>query len=152
MVLHEQKCTRKMHRRRSNCLCYKTRCIVQLSPAIVPYIFEVVNVLIYDYNMDINVLDCSTWNSNHSMHPMCEYIYAHVYMSMHSLHGCEVSLRAMLIIWTWCISCVVNYFVSWRRTACFAVANACSFIRIVLGSIQNELVYKCKYWVLINIW
>lgn len=42
-------------------------------------------------------------------------------------------------------SCVVNSFVSSRRTACFAVANACSFIRIVLGSILNELVYKCKY-------
>lgn len=44
------------------------------------------------------------------MHPMCEYIYAHVYMSMHSLHGCEVSQIAMRIIWSWCISCVVNYF------------------------------------------
>lgn len=83
--------------------------------------------------MNINVLDCSTWNSNQSMHPMCEYIYAHVYMSMHSLHGCDVSRIAVLIFWSWCIfTCVVSYFsVLSRRTACFAVANACCFVRIV---------------------
>lgn len=70
----------------------------------------------------------------------------HMYMSMHSLHGCEVSLMAVLIIWSWCIFlCSDLLSVSSRRTACFAVANACSFIRIVLGSILNELVYKCKY-------
>lgn len=80
--------------------------------------------------MNINVLDCSTWNSNQSMHPMCEYIYALVYMSMHSLHGCDVSRIAVLISWSQCIfQCVVSYFsVLSRRTACFAVANACCFI------------------------
>lgn len=61
--------------------------------------------------MNINVLDCSTWNSNQSMHPMCEYIYAHVYMSMHSLHGCDVSRIAVLIFGSRCIfQCVVSYF------------------------------------------
>lgn len=45
------------------------------------------------------------------MHPMCEYIYADVYMSMHSLHGCDVSRIAVLIFWSRCIfQCVVSYF------------------------------------------
>lgn len=81
--------------------------------------------------MNINVLDCSTWNSNQLMHPMCEYIYAHVYMSMHSLHWCDVSRIAVLIFWSQCIfQCVVSYFsVLSRRTACFAVANAYCFIK-----------------------
>lgn len=61
--------------------------------------------------MNINVLDCSTWNSNQLMHPMCEYIYAHVYMSMHSLHWYDVSRIAVLIFWSWCkFQCVVSYF------------------------------------------
>lgn len=84
------------------------------------------------------------------MHPMCEYIYAHVYMSMHSLHGCDVSRIAVLIFWSRCIfQCVVSYFsVLSRRTACFAVANACCFIKTFLVffilRFPNELVYKVQ--------
>lgn len=96
-----------------------------------PYIFEVVNVTTYMWlYMNINVLDYSTWNSNQLMHPMCENIYAHVYMSMHSLHWCDESQIAVHIFWSWCIfQCVVNYFTVLSRTACFAVANAYCFIK-----------------------
>lgn len=77
-----------------------------------PYIFEVVNVTTYIWlYMNINVLDYSTWNSNHLMHPMCEYIYAHVYMSMHSLLWCDISRIAVHIIWSrYIFQCVVNSF------------------------------------------
>lgn len=85
------------------------------------------------------------------MHPMCEYIYAHVYMSMHSLHGCDVSRIAVLIFWSRCIfQCVVSYFsVLSRRTACFAVANAYCFIKktfvfFPFSLFPNELVYKVQ--------
>lgn len=61
--------------------------------------------------MNINVLDCSTWNSNQLMHPMCEYVYAHVYMSMRSLRWCDGWQIAVLIIWSWCkFQCAVGVF------------------------------------------
>lgn len=77
-----------------------------------PYIFEVVNVTSYIWlYINIDVLDYSTWNSNHLMHPMCEYIYAHVYMSMHSLHWCDISQ----------ISGAYDYFSFWSHRKTFTV-------------------------------
>lgn len=104
VVLHEQK--RKTERRTDATLIVRvTRlaALYNLSPTIVPYISEVVNVTTYIWlYMNINVLDCSTWNSNQLMHPMCEYVYAHVYMSMRSLRWCDGWQIAVLIIWSWC--------------------------------------------------
>lgn len=74
-------------------------------------------------------------------------------MSMHSLHGCDVSRIAVLIFWSWCIfQCVVSYFSVLSRTACFAVANACCFIKSffppspahISPPFPNELVYKVQ--------
>lgn len=104
VVLHEQK--RKTERRIDVALIVRVTRLAALynsSPTIVPYIFEVVNVTTYIWlYMNINVLDCSTWNSNQLMHPMCESVYAHVYMSMRSLRWCDGWQIAVLIIWNWC--------------------------------------------------
>lgn len=147
VVLHEQK--HKTERRTDATLIVRvTRlaALYNLSPTIVPYISEVVNVTTYIWlYMNINVLDCSTWNSNQLMHPMFEYVYAHVYMSMRSLRWCDGWQIAVLIIWSWCkFQRAVDVF--WR-TACFAVANAyCFFLffSIHLNLSPNASVYHVQ--------
>lgn len=100
-----------------------------------PYIFEVVNVTTYIWlytwilmywtaALEIPISRCI----------LCVSIYMHMCIcSMHSLHGCDVSRTAVLIFRSLCIfQCVVSSFsVLSRRTACFAVANACCFLKHV---------------------
>lgn len=126
------------------------------SPTIVPYISEVVNVTTYIWlYMNINVLDCSTWNSNQLMHPMCEYVYAHVYMSMRSLRWCDGWQIAVLIIWSWCkFQRAVGVFLFFEEQHALL-----SRMLTVLSSLFHSLnlppmnwCTKCKYWTLLNIW
>lgn len=60
VVLHEQNVNGRCIDAAQIVCVTRLAALYNCPPAIVPYIFEDVNVLIYDYNMNINVLDCST--------------------------------------------------------------------------------------------
>lgn len=98
-----------MHRRCSYCLCHKTRCIVYLSPAIVPYIFEVVNVT--------------------------TYIWLYTWILMYRTAALEIPISRCILCVSICLcSCIACMDVMSSRRAVLLFWSRCKFRRVVSSS------------------